>query len=87
MLGRAKEFLKEAGRDPRGCLSSIRGEDGICKNRGSCHLFGEKCYPHKDVPECWEAPIVDLVDSTVAANIVKCWKEGYYVVVVDDLEK
>lgn len=86
LLGRAKEFLREAGRAPRGCLASIREADAVCKNKDTCNLFGDKCYPHKNVPECWEAPLVDPLESTVASNIVQCWKDDYYVVVVDDLE-
>ena len=60
------------------CLS----HKGGAKKGGDCLMANEKCYPNKDVPDCYEAPTENFEQRMLVNEIVSAWKIGIYVVTI-----
>lgn len=81
--GYATPLMKMIGLAPHACSRKITGEDAVCKIRKKCVNAGPDCHPGPNMPECWEAPLVDFYASSTASSIARLWREGIYVLVVD----
>lgn len=88
LLGDSMPLMRAMGLPPEGSLKQIRGDDRICVNKGTCALYDpEGCHLNKLTPECWESPLVDPLKSMAASFLTRLWRDGTYVVVVEDLEE
>jgi len=63
-----------------------RSHKGGAKRGGDCLMANDKCYPNKDTPECYEAPIEDFQKRMLVSEIVSAWKIGMYVVTIQGEE-
>lgn len=63
-----------------------RSHKGGAKRGGDCLMANDKCFPNKETPECYEAPIEDFNQRMLVSEIVSCWRIGIYVVIVQGKE-
>lgn len=84
--GYLKPLLDEIGPEPRLITKKIPENAGKCALYKSCLTAEPKCNPAGPPPECYEAPADSYEVSLAATLLVLLWKEGAWVVVVEDGE-
>ena len=63
-----------------------RSHKGGAKKGGDCLMANDKCYPNKDTPECYDAPVETFEKRMLISEIVLAWKSGIYVVTIKGSE-
>lgn len=59
-----------------------RSHKGGYKKGGDCLMASDICYPNKEVPECYEAPLDNFQQRMLLSEIILAWKIGMYVVTI-----
>lgn len=76
--------LRASGlRDPQACIRAIGPEANRCAARAQCVMHDpRRCLPCGKVPDCYQPPGLPELAALAARDVLLCWKEGRYVVVV-----
>jgi hypothetical protein len=81
--GYLKPLMGELGPHPKLLMRKIT--DSFCAHvrDKSCVAASRHCYLCTRVPDCYEAPGLDLEQSRVASLVALQWRDGAHVIVVD----
>ena len=85
ILGFSRPLVKGLGLFPKGCLHKLPSFE--CEHAKACSLYIKKdCLSTvKTMPWCFEpAGVGDSAVRSLAAEAVRLWREGVYVVVVEE---
>lgn len=85
--GWSKPFVTALGLPPTGALRKVPVESRECSLRNRCVLYKSTvCLPSSpDLPWCFEPDgIEDGVVKAAAGKLLQLWKEGAYLVVVEE---
>lgn len=85
LKGWSSPFVKALGLPPYGCLIKIPSDLARCHNREKCPFFDRTaCLPTaKKMPSCFE-PESSEEERPLLTELVRLWKEGVYVVLVQE---
>lgn len=85
LYGHALPLMREIGPPPEAWCKKIPREEGLCLQHSSCMLYHPKnCKPCAKLPLCYEPPLLEGDAKFAATMVAQAWKEGRYVIVVDD---
>ena len=80
--GYTRPFVQILGPEPRALERKIPKDLGVCSEINSCVIANPKhCRPCPDLPDCYEAPA-----GYLASQVALAWREGRYVLVIEDGE-
>jgi hypothetical protein len=84
VMGYSRPFVKALGRSPLECLHKLPSRE--CVKRAGCPLYDEKnCLSTaKAMPWCFEPEGTAGDVRRLGAELVRLWREGVYVVVVEE---
>jgi len=84
--GDAQPLMRKIGREPR-VLLRLAPEPRFCAEFKRCITKAEKdCHPCATVPDCYEPPGVSPEAQRAANYLVRMWRDGRYVVIVEGEE-
>ena len=84
LRGHASTLMRELGPPPTALARRLPIAHARCRDATGCVNSGPKCVPGPEVPECWTGGgFPPGPAAEVAAYVVRLWKEGVPVVVVD----
>jgi hypothetical protein len=87
LKGLSRPLIQSLGIPPEGALRKLPNKK--CYQRGPCPFYDKKrCQPTaKSMPWCFEPDdIEDVPARKLASSLIKMWREGVYVVVVQQEE-
>lgn len=90
LRGWTSPLVKALGIPPDGALRKLSVENRVCERRDPCPFYHPKeCVPlFPKMPWCFEpSGIEDSNARFLAAEAIKFWKQGVYIVVVIDAER
>lgn len=80
--GWATPLVRELPPQPKQILRKLKSES--CWMKDECIMYGKKCFPHLDVPNCFEPQTEDI--RKVVNYILCVMKQGFRVVWVEGKE-
>ena len=84
--GDAQPLMQSIGREPR-ILLRLVPEPRYCAEFKRCITKAEKdCHPCATVPDCYEPPGLPPEARSAANYLVRMWREGRYVIIVEGEE-
>jgi len=85
LLGHILPLMREIGTPPEGLCRKIPLDEGVCKQHTICPIYNPRdCKPSPKLPLCYEPPLLEGDALYAATMIALAWKEGRYVIVVND---
>lgn len=84
ILGWSKPLVTALGPTPAGCLIKLPSRE--CAHRGTCPMYIEaNCVSTaKKMPVCYDPDGIASSIWTLVAEAIRLWREGVYVVVVQE---
>lgn len=87
MRGWTQPLVKGLGLAPSGAIRKLPQVYSLCAARAKCPMYDAKqCIPtHKKMPWCFQPDALKTDEQRrLGAEVVQLWREGVYVVVVDE---
>jgi len=83
--GHARPLMQAIGPEPRVLLRCVP-EPRFCTEYKACITKSPQCYPCPEMPDCYSPRSLPEMDRLIGNYVVRAWKGGRYVVVVEGAE-
>ena len=84
LYGDIMPMMRVIGPPPRGICKKFPSDEGLCAAHHYCTIATQHCVPGPKLPDCFEPPLLEGDTKHIARVVALAWKEGRYVIVIDE---